>query len=256
VSFTLSSPSCTTCAAVERLYLGGVDGFVFNSRTTQAEVQAQAGSGRPAVVAYPAADHLAPQIGEDEIAQRARRPGPVNLLFVGNLIRRKGLHTILAALSKLPENTFILEVIGSMDVDVGYTAAIRRQVVGLGLEPAVRLHGVLDDAELRALFRRAHALVLPSSYEGFGIVYLEGMGFGLPSIATTAGAAGEIIDDGQTGFLIPPEDPQVLAACLRRLAADRELLARMSLGARRRYDLHPTWEQSVTKIRDYLLTLP
>jgi len=239
---------------VERLYLRSADGFVLNSRTTQAAVEALAGTGRLGVVAYPAADHLAPQIDADEIALRARQPNPVHLLFVGNLIRRKGLHTVLAALSRLPEEAFTLDVVGSMDMDVSYAAAIRRQVAELGLESAVHLHGALSDGELAAQFRRAQVLVLPSSYEGFGIVYLEGMGFGLPGIATTAGAAGEIISDGQTGFLIPPEDPQALAACLGRLAADRELLVRMSLAARQRYDLHPTWEQTADKIRDYLLT--
>jgi glycosyltransferase involved in cell wall biosynthesis len=80
------------------------------------------------------------------------------------------------------------------------------------------------------------------------------MGFGLPCIATTAGAAGEIIRDGQTGFLIPPEDPGALAACLGRLAADRELLVRMSLAARQRYREHPTWEQAAGVIRSFLQT--
>jgi glycosyltransferase involved in cell wall biosynthesis len=217
-------------------------------------VEALVGSGHPAVVAYPAADHLTPKIDEDEIVRRARRPGPVNLLFVGNLIRRKGLHTLLVALSRLPKEAFTLDVGGSLDMDGRYTAAIRRQIADLGLEPFVHLHGALDDAELVEQFRRAQVLVLPSSYEGFGIVYLEGMGFGLPCIATTAGAAGEIISNGQTGFLIPPEDPGALAACLGRLAADRELLVRMSLAARQRYREHPTWEQAAGVIRSFLQT--
>ena len=238
---------------VECLYLRSADGFVFNSRTTQTAVEALAGPGRPVVVAYPAADHIDPRIDADEIARRARQSGPIHLLFVGNLIRRKGLHTVLAALSRLPEDAFTLDVVGSTHMDASYAAAIRRQIAELRLESTVHLHGALGEAELRAVFRRAQVLALPSSYEGFGIVYLEGMGFGLPAIATMAGAAGEIIDDGQTGFLIPPEDPLALAACLARLAADRELLMRMSLAARQRYDLHPTWEQTADKIRDYLL---
>jgi len=239
---------------IEHAYLESADGFIFNSRNTQATVQALAGPGRPAVVAYPAADHIVPKIDEDEIVRRAHRPGPVHLLFVGNVIRRKGLRTVLAALSRLPGDAFTLEVVGSLSVDGGYAAAIRRQIAELSLEASVHLHGALGEAELTLQFRRAQVFVLPSSYEGFGIVYLEGMGFGLPCIATTAGAASEIIDDGQTGFLISPENPQALAACLGRLAADRKLLRRMSLAARRRYNLHPTWEQTAAKIRDYLLT--
>jgi glycosyltransferase involved in cell wall biosynthesis len=240
---------------IEFAYLKSVDGFIFNSRTTQATVEALAGFGRPAVIAYPAADHLAPRIDKDEMIQRARRPGPVSLLFIGNLIRRKGLHTVLAALSRLPEKAFTLEVVGGLNMDKGYTAAVRRQIANLSLEPVVHLHGALDGAALKEHYRHAQVFVLPSSYEGFGLVYLEGLGFGLPGIATTAGAAGEIISDGETGFLIPPEEPEVLADRLRQLADDRELLVRMSLAARQRYKLFPTWEKTAEKIRYFLRTL-
>ena len=87
-------------------------------------------------------------------------------------------------------------------------------------------------------------LVVPSSYEGFGIVYLEGMAFGLPAIGTTAGAASEIITDGENGFLIPPDDSETLSERLSMLANDRELLARMSVKALERYRQQPTWDET------------
>ena len=98
-----------------------------------------------------------------------------------------------------------------------------------------------------------HLLAVPSTYEGYGIVYLEGMGFGLPAVATTAGAAGEIITHGVDGFLVPPGDAPALAQCLRCLAGDRPLLTALSLAARRRYLAQPTWEQTAGQIRDFLL---
>ena len=61
------------------------------------------------------------------------------------------------------------------------------------------------------LLPQHHLLAVPSSYEGFGIVYLEGMHFGLPAIAGTDGAAKEIITHGQNGFLVRPGNPQALA---------------------------------------------
>ena len=242
-------------AWIERAYLRSVDGFVFNSHTTQAAVQALAGAGRPAVVAYPAADHLDPHIEDDEIVRRARRPGPVSLLFVGNLIPRKGLHTLLDALARLPKNAFRLDVAGNPGVDPAYTAAIQRRIAALGLGADVCLHGAVAGDALAALYRRAQVLALPSSYEGFGIVYLEAMGFGLPCIATTAGAAGEVIAGGETGWLVPPEDASALAERLQRLADDPGLLERMSLAARQRYQAHPTWEDTGEKVRDFLRTL-
>ncbi|HLO16277.1 MAG TPA: glycosyltransferase family 4 protein, partial [Anaerolineales bacterium] len=100
--------------------------------------------------------------------------------------------------------------------------------------------------------RQAHLLVVPSSYEGFGIVYLEGMCFGLPAIGTTAGAAGEIIEDGQTGYLIEPDDSASLAARLKSLAEDRGLLTRLSTNARKRYLRQPSWEGTAANIRNFL----
>lgn len=241
-------------AWVERIYLKSVDGFIYNSRTTQGRVERLAGKGLPSVVAYPAANHLNPQIEQVEIIQRARQAGPLSLFFVGNLIPRKGLHTVLEALSHLPKGEFTLEVAGSLTSDPVYVDAIRQQIEKLNLSLAVHLHGALGDSQLVDNYRRAQVLVLPSSYEGFGIAYLEGMGFGLPCIGTTAGAAGEVIEEGQTGLLIPPGDSVSLANHLRRLADDRTLLETMSLAARRRYLSHPTWEQTAEKTRSFLQT--
>jgi glycosyltransferase involved in cell wall biosynthesis len=112
--------------------------------------------------------------------------------------------------------------------------------------------GQLEDEKLIELLRTSHVLVLPSSYEGFGIAYLEGMGAGLPCIATSGGAAGEIITDRQNGFLIKPGDVQGLRDCLLELFSDRQLLLGLSLAARKRYEAHPGWEQTGRSIREFL----
>jgi glycosyltransferase involved in cell wall biosynthesis len=81
------------------------------------------------------------------------------------------------------------------------------------------------------------------------------MGFGLPAIASTAGAAGEIVTHGENGFLVEPGDPLSLAACLELLLQDRPRLAGMGQAALRRFHQHPTWEQSGARIRAFLLSL-
>jgi glycosyltransferase involved in cell wall biosynthesis len=239
-------------AILERAYLRSVGGFIFNSRTTQAAVRTLSGEERPGVVAYPAADHLEVEIADDEIVRRARQSGPLRLVFVGNLIPRKGLHTLLSALARMPADSVTLDVCGSLEVDKVYAAALCRLVASLKLDASVRLHGALDYAGLVGALRSAQALVVPSSYEGFGIVYLEAMSLGLPCIGTTAGAAGEIIIDGENGFLVPPEDTRALAACLQRLAQETGLRERMSLRARQRFLEHPTWKQMGEEIRFFL----
>jgi len=242
--------------AVERRYLQSVDGFLFNSRTTREAVEKLLGRplapGRHAV-AYPAADHLQPEIGEAEIASRACRPGPLRVLFAGNLIPRKGLHTLLEAVGRLPEGACELTIAGSPDFDPAYARRCRRQAEGLG--ERVRFVGRVEDSALRDLMRGSQVLAVPSAYEGFGIVYLEGMGFGLPAIGGTEGAAGEIITPGENGYLIPPEGAGPLAERLAELAADRKRLARMGRLARRRYLAHPTWEQSGARAREFLRSL-
>jgi glycosyltransferase involved in cell wall biosynthesis len=237
---------------IERQYLASVDGFIFNSATTRAAVETLVGDRRPAVVAHPGGDHLAPTVTAEQIRARALQPGPLRLLFAGNVIARKGLHTLLAALARLSKGDWRLEIVGSLDTDPAYAQAVRRQIERDDLAAYVTLHGSLADADLAAEFARAQVLVVPSSYEGFGIVYLEGMGFGLPPIATTAGAAGEIITHGENGFLVPPSDGAALADGIRLLMQDRERLSAMSLAARQRYDRHPSWQASAAKIREFI----
>lgn len=240
---------------IERRYLRSVDGFILNSQATRQTVE-QAGvnlAAWPHLVACPAGDQLAPHISTAEIACRAAEPGPLRIVFLGNLIPRKGLHTLLAALQQAPAAACTLSVVGSQQVDPGYVRAIRRQIDRSGLVDRVRLLGRLPLDDLAACLRAHHLLVVPSTYEGYGIVYLEGMGFGLPAIAATAGAAGEIITPEVDGFLVPPGDAAALAGCLARLALDRPLLHQWSLAARQRYLAQPTWEQTAARIRSFLL---
>jgi glycosyltransferase involved in cell wall biosynthesis len=238
--------------AVERRYLATVDGFIFNSLNTQAAVEGLLGTGRPALVAQPGGDRLRPNVTPDQILRRARQPGPLRLLFVGNVIRRKGLHTLLDGLAHLPGDSWRLEVVGNLEVAPAYVRRIRRQIAERGLSAQVSLCGVLGDAQLAARLAASHLLSVPSSYEGFGIVYLEGMGAGLPALASTAGAAREIITHGRDGFLVPPGDAQALACYVQTLIQDRERLAYMSLAARQRYTLHPTWAESTQRMRGFL----
>lgn len=236
---------------IEKKYLQSVDGFIFNSETTKSVVNGLMVNGMPSIVAYPPTDRFGMMVSEDEIIARARMP-ELRILFLGNVIERKGLHTLLDALAVGRDNIspYNLDVVGALTTDSTYANAMKKKSASL-LAP-VTFHSSLDNEPLRLKLRQAHVLVVPSSYEGFGIVYLEGMGFGLPAIGTTAGAAGEIIRDGETGYLIAPNDSAALASRLAGLSADRGLLARLSLNALQRYRLQPTWEQTAKNIRGFL----
>ncbi len=237
---------------IERQYLASADGFVYNSEATRTAVETLVGSGTPGVVARPAGDRWRISLSEVEIRARANEPGPLRVVFLGNLIPRKGLHTLLAALARLPDGSLTLDVIGSPAVEPAYRARMQALVHELRIGGEVTFRGLLADAQVAEHLTRSHVLVVPSSHEGFGIVYLEGMGFGLPAIATTAGGAGEIVHHGENGFLVAPGDAEALATCLARLHADRALLATMAVAARQTYDRQPTWEETGEKIRSFL----
>lgn len=234
---------------IERQYLTTVDGVVSNSRATAEIVERLVDA--PTVVVPPGRGHRSPGVTAEAIAARSRET-PVRIVFVGNLIPRKGVHTLIDGLARLPIGAWQLTIVGSLESNRSYVARLRQLIERLGLEEAVTLTGRLSDGKLTDCLRRNHLLAVPSTYEAFGIVYLEGMGFGLPALATTAGGADEIIADGENGFLVPPNDPQAIAESLESVLCDRERLREMSFTARETYESHHSWSETGSRIRDFL----
>ena len=241
---------------IEKRYLDSVDAFIFNSQTTQRVVNSLIESSKSEIVAYPPTDRFGYPVTEDEVIARAHEAGPLRIVFLGNVIPRKCLHVLVAALHlQLKQSDFYLDVIGRIDINRSYASAVFHSAYDLPNPLNMEIHGPLDNEALFAKLKSAQVLVVPSSYEGYGIVYLEGMAFGLPAIGTTAGAASEIISDGENGYLILPDDAVTLAERLFTLALDRDLLARISVKALERYRQQPTWEQSAGQIRDFLFSM-
>jgi glycosyltransferase involved in cell wall biosynthesis len=232
-------------AQVEGRYLATLDACITNSRATLASVRRRCGRELPGVVAPPGIQDFPRLPGPAEIAARVQEPGPRRLLFVGNVIPRKGLHLLVRALAGLRAREWHLTVAGNLTLAPGYVRRLRQRLAAAGLASRVEFTGLLPAPELARHLARSHVLVVPSLYEGFGICYLEGMAFGLPAIGSEAGGAPEIITPGRDGFLVPPGEVAALAACLERLLTDDRLLLEMSLAARERFLAHPTWEESL-----------
>lgn len=243
---------------VEKKYLQGVDGFIFNSKTTERVVTGLVENRKPSVIGYPPTDRFGDAISEQEIIERAKKE-EFRILFLGNVIYRKGLHTLLEAVESLRRRPELAEgskvrvdVVGSLSSEPSYARSMQEKAKVSSLKSQVIFHGSLDNEPLIEKLKQAHVLVVPSSYEGFGIVYLEGMCFGLPAIGTSAGAAGEIITHEENGYLIEPNDTETLAEHLRELERSRELLVRLSLNALKRYKAQPKWEETARSIREFL----
>ncbi len=240
---------------VEKKYLRSVDGFIFNSKTTERVVSGALENrgvvnSKPSIVAYPPTDRFGDAISESVILERAKG-NELRILFLGNVIYRKGLHTLLRAV-KSQTSKVSVDVVGGLASEPQYAYEMERYILTHGLSSVVRFHGALDNQPLIEMYKQAHVMVVPSSYEGFGIVYLEGMGFGLPAIGTTAGAASEVITHSGDGYLIEPNDATALAGHLHELAINRDLLLRLSVNAVRRYHQQPKWDETAKSIREFL----
>ncbi len=243
---------------IERWYLSSVDGFIFNSETTRMEIEqllsrSYVGEGQ-SLVAHPGRDRLHVQITDGEIIRRAQ-DATLRLLFVGSIIPRKGLHVLIRALTQLPDDRWTLTVIGDMDAEPAYTRTLLRQLTRSELAGRISFKGAVSDAVLSRLLSTSHVLVIPSAYEGYGIVYAESMGYGLPAIGAMDGGATEIITHRDNGLLLPADDTGTLRSYLTELINDRELLLQMSLNARRRYESLPTWDESMHNVQLFLTTL-
>ena len=240
--------------AIERRYLKSVSGIIANSLTTLAQIRELLGDPLPPhCLAVPAGDNFpGADLDVDAIKQRALTPGPLKILVVGNVIRRKGLHVLIQALRQLPAEDFQVTVAGRLDMEPGYVQQLQKSVRAAGLQERVILKGPVQGTSLADLYLQHHLMALPSAYESYGIVYVEAQQFGLPVIGTTAGAAQEIISHSDNGYLISPEDPQALAELLQKLHHDRKLLLTLSRNALAAYARHPSWDESCEIIRHYL----
>ena len=237
---------------VEKSYLSSTDGMIYNSLTTRNAVNSLNLLEKPGVVAYPGRDGVREGVDETFITRRSECDGPLKVLFVGSVIPRKELHTLLEALSRLPVGDWTLDIVGSFEVDVDYSRTVMELIRKNGLENSVRILGSLEPADLVERYMDSHVLAVPSSYEGFGIVYLEAMGFGVPSIASNSGAAHEIVSHGENGFLVNAGDVNAIYSALKSLHQDREKLAGMGGAALDRYLVHPTWEQSAQTALEFV----
>jgi glycosyltransferase involved in cell wall biosynthesis len=164
----------------------------------------------------------------DELFALPRRPEEY-LLYFGRLdIAQKGLDTLLSALAQLaPHRPGIALRIAGRGRDAAKLGAM---AATLGIADRVTILGAVSEAERQALFAGARIIVMPSRFEGFGLVAAEAMAAGIPLIASDIGALRDVVGAG--GMLVPSDDPPALAAAIATLFDDAALRDRLSREAR------------------------
>lgn len=228
--------------AMEDRSVRASDRVIATSRSTAERVSAEHG-GLSVDVVVPGADRL------PRCPREPGRPGPVELLFVGNLVARKRLHVLLDVLERLAELPLSLTVVG----DPGREPDHARSVVGRVQSSAilcgrVTIAGVVGEAALARAMARAHALVLPSSLEGYGMVLTEALHAGLPVIAARQAARAASIAEHDA--VLAFEGPDELESALRRYVGDEWMRDRMARAAA--MATFPRWVVAVAAFRGVL----
>jgi 1,4-alpha-glucan branching enzyme len=164
----------------------------------------------------------------------------------GRLIEEKGFQHLIRAvpciLKEFPETMFLIA-----GPDHYYRSHLEKLSKGMGVSEKVLLLGSICEDELRSFMKSADAIVIPSTYEPFGIIALEAMAFEKPIVASDVGGLSEIFSGGGNALLVKPGNHEQICEGIKRIFRDKRLAKKLSLGAGKKvrdYD----WGKSVDKV--------
>ncbi|MEN6642399.1 MAG: glycosyltransferase family 4 protein [Armatimonadia bacterium] len=166
-------------------------------------------------------------------------PGDKVILYVGRLDQEKGLPHLLEALARL------LLVVPQARLVIAGKGVLHQRLLEsaheLGISDRISFTGYVEGEVLAALYHSCHVVAVPSLYEPFGIVALEGMICGRPIVASAIGGLREIVLDGQTGLTVPPADAVALAGALLKVLTSDELAVKLGDQGRQRAERLYSW---------------
>ena len=171
---------------------------------------------------------------------------PMNVLFVGRLVQRKGVEILVDAVSRM-EMEARLTIVGAGE----WEGRIRESVVRHGLEEVVELTGRISDEDLARRYETADVFVLPAvtddkgDTEGLGVVLLEAMRFERPVVASATGGIVDIVRDDENGWLVPEGDAWALATLLDKVARNPGVARDMGVAARADASRRFAWDTIV-----------
>lgn len=222
---------------------------IANSEFTKKEVVRLGIAETLVVVVYPCVNERLITVGADAVF--AAPSGKRILLTLGRLVARKGhdavIRTLPAIAAQVPE---VLYIIAGDGPERRRLEQLARE---LGVSERVLFLGAVPEINIPALYAAADIFVMPTrqigaDVEGFGLVFLEANAFGKPVVGGRSGGVSEAIVDGETGLLVPPNDPAALAEAVLRLWQNSDLAARLGERGRERVREEFRWEVQIQKI--------
>jgi glycosyltransferase involved in cell wall biosynthesis len=189
-------------------------------------------------VVPPGFDRFPPDSGSSAPVRGSR----VRALCVAQWIPRKGILDLARAWALHERLGASLELVGETDADPAYAASVRAAIAA-SPDASIIVSGSMNDVALGVAYAAADLFVLPSRYEGYGIVYAEALAHGLPVIACNVGPVPDLVGE-EAALLVEPGDVEALSGALDLLLEDAALRERMSSAARRRAEELPRWEDT------------
>ncbi len=175
-------------------------------------------------------------------------PDEPKILYVGQLIRGKGVDLLLHALQQVSCD-FTATIVGTGNAQESLEALCHK----LGLADRVRFQGWMDREKLDTFYSSAKVVVVPSRWaEPFGMVGLEAMNFGRATVAFDVGGIPDWLDDGVTGLLAPEQNTTAFARALERVLTDTGFAATLGRNARERVRKHYSFERYLDQVEAHL----
>ncbi|HEY5494375.1 MAG TPA: glycosyltransferase family 4 protein [Candidatus Anoxymicrobiaceae bacterium] len=187
-------------------------------------------------------------VSVDLYRKRFVPPGDKLVFFVGRLVYEKGVQTVIEAMplimNKVPNVTFVVAGSGP------HLNELKALVSAFDLDEKVKFTGHMDTDALCAFYKSADLTVVPSLYEPFGMVVLESMAMGTPTIVADTGGLSEIVVHEETGLKFEPGNPESLADAMLRVLSDDDLASRITADAMAYMGDTYNWDRIARKTLD------
>ena len=241
---------------VARKSLSSAIGGIVLGENLKSDVNAYIPEGRLVVLPNGIPDALGSHL---VTRKKAGNSGTFTVLFLSNLLPSKGPMSFLWMAKKvLQEEKHIRFVMAGPPRSADFAAALHDFIRANNMEDSVSMPGGVYGAKKDILFQYADIFVFPSQEDTFGLVNLEAMKWGLPVISSPIGAIPEIVIDGQTGYIVDPEDTGAMAQRVLELVHNPKLRMAMGQQGRERfekeYSLH-AYERKVFEVLHYFMEL-
>lgn len=170
---------------------------------------------------------------------------PLRLLTLASLTRRKAHDVLIDALAPLKSLSWQARFVGSEDFDPVWASSLQERVRQLDLSQRIHFAGAVDDAQPE--YQQADIFVLPSRFEGYGMVFAEALAAGLPVVAARSGAVSDVVPEA-AGLLVAADDTAALTEALQQILTSATLRRRLQAGARQSATTLPSWNDAATLV--------